>query len=73
MTETKHKTPKDRLKNRRDIGRVVFPMEIMNAARELSSCCIGTEAKLEPKSRFRHSLQRHSDRAPSDRRNVFSS
>ena len=34
-------------KNRRDIGAVVTLMEKMNAARELSSCCVGTEALLD--------------------------
>lgn len=40
----------DRLKNRRDIGRVVFLAEQMAAARELSSCCVGTEALLESRT-----------------------
>jgi len=34
-------------KDRRDIGQVVFPIEKMLRARELSSCCIGVEAMLE--------------------------
>ncbi len=36
-----------RLKNRRDIGQVIFPIEQLMAARELSSCCAGQEAILE--------------------------
>ena len=34
-------------KNRRDIGKVVPLIEKMNAAREISSCCVGVEALLE--------------------------
>ena len=37
----------DKMKNRRDIGQVVFPIEQMLAAREMSSCCVGVEAMLE--------------------------
>ena len=36
-----------KIKNRRDIGEVVFPIEKLNAAREISSCCVGTEVYLE--------------------------
>ena len=36
-----------RLKDRRDIGQVIFPIEQLMAARELSSCCAGQEAMLE--------------------------
>ncbi len=46
-----------RLKNRRDIGRVIFPIEQLMAARELSSCCAGQEAMLE----FGQSLERQGD------------
>ena len=35
------------VKNRRDIGRVVPLIEKMQAAREISSCCVGVEALLE--------------------------
>ena len=35
------------LKDRRDVGQVVFLSETMTAARELSSCCVGVEAALE--------------------------
>jgi hypothetical protein len=35
------------LKDRRDIGRVSFPIEKLMASRELSSCCAGQEAMLE--------------------------
>ena len=31
-------------KDRRDIGQVVFPIEKILRARELSSCCVGVEA-----------------------------
>ena len=43
MTSRAQPPPKDR----RDIGQVVFLMKKMNAARELSSCCVGVEAALE--------------------------
>ena len=36
-----------RLKNWRDIGQVIFPIEQLMAVRELSSCCAGQEAMLE--------------------------
>ena len=39
-------------KDRRDIGQVVFPIEQMLEARELSSCCIGAEARLETNRGF---------------------
>jgi hypothetical protein len=35
------------LKDRRNIGRVSFPIETLMASRELSSCCAGQEAMLE--------------------------
>jgi hypothetical protein len=35
------------IKDRRDIGKVVLPIEKLMAARELSSCCVGVEAALE--------------------------
>jgi hypothetical protein len=38
------------IKDRRDIGKVVFPIEKMMAAREVSSSCIGVEALLEVNS-----------------------
>ncbi|MGI9462830.1 MAG: hypothetical protein ACR2OM_02765 [Aestuariivirgaceae bacterium] len=34
-------------KDRRDVGQVVFLAEKMDVAREISSCCVGTEAALE--------------------------
>jgi len=40
-------------RNRRDVGQVVFLNEKMNAARELSSCCVGTEAALETDTGFK--------------------
>ena len=36
-----------RPKDRRDVGKVIFPIEQLMAARELSSCCAGQEAMLE--------------------------
>ncbi len=36
-----------RRKDRRDIGQVIFPIEQLMAARELSSCCAGQEVMLE--------------------------
>ena len=45
------KKPKQDGRNRRDIGEVVFPIEQMLAAREMSSCCVGVEAMLEVDSR----------------------
>ena len=41
------KTRSASTKDRRDIGEVVSPIEQMLAAREMSSCCVGTEALLE--------------------------
>jgi hypothetical protein len=35
------------VRDRRDIGRVISPIEKMMAAREASSCCVGVEALLE--------------------------
>ena len=37
----------DRVKNRKDIGRVEFLIDKFMAARSLSSCCAGQEAMLE--------------------------
>lgn len=34
-------------RDRRDIGEVVFLSEKMEAARQISSCCVGVEATLE--------------------------
>jgi hypothetical protein len=39
------------VKDRRDIGKVVSPIEVMMAAREVSSCCVGVEALLEVNSK----------------------
>ena len=36
-----------RTRDRRDIGRVIFPIEQLMAARAFSSCCAGQEAMLE--------------------------
>ncbi len=35
------------MRDRRDIGRVVFLSEQIAAAREVNSCCLGVEATLE--------------------------
>jgi hypothetical protein len=40
------------VKDRRDIGKVVSPIETMMAAREVSSCCVGVEALLEVNSKL---------------------
>jgi hypothetical protein len=48
MTMTTKKRQPSR--NRRDIGEVVFPIEKMQRARELSSCCVGVEAMLQADS-----------------------
>ena len=58
MTNRKYPPSKDR----RDIGQVVFPIEKMLAARELSSCCVGAEAALETDSGFAGLMRRLSDR-----------
>ena len=39
-------------KNHRDIGEVVILMDKINAARELSSFCLGTEALLASNKNF---------------------
>lgn len=39
------------VKDRRDIGKVVSPIETMMAAREVSSSCVGVEALLEVNSK----------------------
>lgn len=39
--------PHPPMKDRRDIGEVVFLSETVAVARELSSCCVGAEAMLE--------------------------
>lgn len=39
------------VKDRRDIGKVVSPIEVMMAAREVSSSCVGVEALLEVNSK----------------------
>ncbi len=60
MTTRKYPPTKDR----RDIGQVVFPIEKMLAARELSSCCVGAEAALETDSGFAGLMRKLSDRTP---------
>ena len=54
-------------KDRRDIGEVVFPIEKMNAMRELHSCCVGVEAGLETDSGFTALLRKLSRPARSKR------
>jgi len=49
-------------KNYRDIGEVVTPLEKMNAARELSSCCLGTEALLASNKNFDSYIRRNRSR-----------
>lgn len=39
------------VKDRRDVGKVVSPIETMMAAREVSSSCVGVEALLEVNSK----------------------
>ena len=36
-----------KMRDRRDVGQVVFLSEKMAAARELNTCCVGVEAALE--------------------------
>ena len=45
-------------KNWRDIGKVIHLSEKMNAAREISSCCVGVEALLETNSEVEGYLKR---------------
>ncbi len=61
MTDRKHPPMRDR----RDIGQVVFLGEKIEAARETSSCCIGTEAALEQDTGF-GALMRHLRRGQPD-------
>ncbi|WP_108883050.1 hypothetical protein [Anderseniella sp. Alg231-50] len=50
-------------RDRRNIGQVIFPIEKMAAARELSSCCVGVEAALETNTGFSGVMrQLHDDR-----------
>ena len=42
-----NRTERDRARDRRDIGRVDFLSDKIAKARELSSCCVGTERLLE--------------------------
>ncbi|MDP6873981.1 MAG: hypothetical protein QF521_10660 [Alphaproteobacteria bacterium] len=46
MGKTKHEA-KDRLKDRRDIGRVEFPIEKLLAFRDAEISCVHAEAALE--------------------------
>ena len=48
MTDRKHPPMRDR----RDVGQVVFVSEKMQVAREISSCCVGIEVALEQDSGF---------------------
>jgi len=49
--------------NRRDIGKVIHLSEKMNAAREISSCCVGVEALLETNSEIEGYVKRRKDRS----------
>ncbi|MBL8909000.1 MAG: hypothetical protein JNM20_20180 [Rhizobiales bacterium] len=44
--------PQDRIRNRKDIGRVEFLIDKLMAARALSSCCAAQEAMLETGNRL---------------------
>jgi hypothetical protein len=44
--------PQDRIKNRKDIGRVEFLIDKLMAARSLSSCCAAQEVMLETGNRL---------------------
>ena len=46
------------MRDRRDIGQVVFLSEKIAAARALNSCCIGTEATLEANTGMGSLIQR---------------
>ena len=61
MTSKKYPPTKDR----RDIGQVVFLSEKMATAREISSCCIGTEAALENGTGFKGLFKQIADRVSS--------
>ena len=52
-------------KDRRDVGQVVFLSEKMEIAREISSCCVGTEAYLETETAG-EALLRRLRRKPKD-------
>ncbi len=43
--------PPKRPRRRQDVGEVVFPIERLLAAREVSSGCVGVEALLETEAR----------------------
>ena len=43
--------PRKRPRRRQDVGEVVFPIERLLAAREVSSGCVGVEALLETEAR----------------------
>ena len=47
MTAKKHTTQKDRLKNRRDIGAVEFPIEKLMEFRDAEASCVHIEAAME--------------------------
>ena len=46
------------MRDRRDVGQVVFLSEKMAAARELNTCCVGVEAALETNRGLSGLLQR---------------
>ena len=53
----------DSAKNRRDIGKVIPLIEKMNAAREISSCCVGVEALLETNNEIEGYVKRVKNRS----------
>jgi quercetin dioxygenase-like cupin family protein len=56
-------TKTDSAKNRRDIGKVIPLIEKMNAAREISSCCVGVEALLETNNEIEGYVKRVKNRS----------
>lgn len=58
--KTRQKKP---AKDRRDIGRVVPLIEKMEAAREISSCCVGTEALLETRDQLEIHIEKKRDKS----------
>lgn len=51
----------DRLKDRRDIGQVVFVQEKIMTARNRSSCCVGVESAIEADAGFEGLKRRLAD------------
>jgi hypothetical protein len=57
----------DQLKNRRDIGQVVFVQEKIMTARNRSSCCVGVESALEADVGFEGLKRRLAEGSPSSK------